>query len=232
MPFSLCNSGHDAEDRIDRNGHHYVYCRVCIRFRQALRAHGYSTYDLPYPWKLRCWKQIACEERVPFIASTLAPLGPCPNYVWLTRGATKESEAARDEWITKAGDMLQAAIDTEAKEKAREKAELRRANASKRSTVIEPLPTPQPVPGSTLIRDLQLPVRAYNCLLNAGLQFAYEVCRTRDAEFLSVKNLGKKSLAEIRRLCPFDPTCGEGEVPNDVFADCLAHFILELQTAA
>jgi len=50
-----------------------------------------------------------------------------------------------------------------------------------------------------LIEDLNLSVRAYGCLKNAGIKSIDELTGWRAAKLLRVRNLGKGSLNEIRR---------------------------------
>ena len=48
------------------------------------------------------------------------------------------------------------------------------------------------------IEELDLSVRSYNCLKRAGIQTVLELTETSEEEMMKVKNLGKKSLKEIK----------------------------------
>jgi DNA-directed RNA polymerase subunit alpha len=50
------------------------------------------------------------------------------------------------------------------------------------------------------IEELELSVRAYNCLKNANIKTLYELCTKTDAEMLKTKNFGRKSLEEIKKV--------------------------------
>lgn len=50
------------------------------------------------------------------------------------------------------------------------------------------------------IEELELSVRAYNCLKNANIKTLYELCSKTDAEMLKTKNFGRKSLEEIKKV--------------------------------
>ena len=50
------------------------------------------------------------------------------------------------------------------------------------------------------IEELELSVRAHNCLRNANIKWLYELCGKSDAEMLRTKNFGRKSLEEIRKV--------------------------------
>ena len=49
-----------------------------------------------------------------------------------------------------------------------------------------------------LIEDLDLSVRSYNCLKRAGIQTVDELTQKTEDEMMHVKNLGKKSLKEVK----------------------------------
>ncbi|MDR0934701.1 MAG: DNA-directed RNA polymerase subunit alpha [Erysipelotrichaceae bacterium] len=51
---------------------------------------------------------------------------------------------------------------------------------------------------NTLIEELDLSVRSYNCLKRAGIQTVLELTEKSEDEMIKVKNLGKKSLKEIK----------------------------------
>lgn len=48
------------------------------------------------------------------------------------------------------------------------------------------------------IEDLDLSVRSYNCLKRAGIANVYELTQKSEAEMMKVRNLGKKSLKEVK----------------------------------
>ena len=49
-----------------------------------------------------------------------------------------------------------------------------------------------------MIEDLDLPVRSYNCLKRAGIQTVEELTQRTEDEMMRVRNLGKKSLKEVK----------------------------------
>lgn len=49
-----------------------------------------------------------------------------------------------------------------------------------------------------MIEDLDLSVRSYNCLKRAGIQTVEELTQKTEDEMMSVRNLGKKSLKEVK----------------------------------
>lgn len=49
-----------------------------------------------------------------------------------------------------------------------------------------------------MIEDLDLSVRSYNCLKRAGIQTVEELTQKTEDEMMRVKNLGKKSLKEVK----------------------------------
>lgn len=56
-----------------------------------------------------------------------------------------------------------------------------------------------PVKGiQTMIEDLDLSVRSYNCLKRAGIQTVDELTQKTEDEMMRVRNLGKKSLKEVK----------------------------------
>lgn len=61
-----------------------------------------------------------------------------------------------------------------------------REEMEKKSTLLE-----------TPIENLDLSVRSYNCLKRAGIQTLGDLCGKTYAEMMKVRNLGKRSLAEI-----------------------------------
>ena len=48
--------------------------------------------------------------------------------------------------------------------------------------------------------ELELSVRAYNCLKNANIKTLHELCSKTDGEMLKTKNFGRKSLEEIKKV--------------------------------
>ena len=50
------------------------------------------------------------------------------------------------------------------------------------------------------IEDLELPVRASNCLKSAGIHLVGELVQKTESEMLKTKNFGRKSLEDIRRV--------------------------------
>ena len=49
-----------------------------------------------------------------------------------------------------------------------------------------------------MIEDLDLSARSYNCLKRAGIQTVDELTQKTEDEMMHVKNLGKKSLKEVK----------------------------------
>lgn len=49
------------------------------------------------------------------------------------------------------------------------------------------------------IEELDLSVRSYNCLKRAGINTVSELCAKTDEEMIKVRNLGKKSLEEVKQ---------------------------------
>ncbi len=48
------------------------------------------------------------------------------------------------------------------------------------------------------VEELELSVRAYNCLKNAEIKYIGELVQRSESEMLKTKNFGKKSLNEIK----------------------------------
>ena len=48
------------------------------------------------------------------------------------------------------------------------------------------------------IEELDLSVRSYNCLKRAGINTVQELTDKTEAEMIKVRNLGRKSLEEVR----------------------------------
>lgn len=66
------------------------------------------------------------------------------------------------------------------------------------SLVKEPLPKKEETFENLTIEDLDLSVRSYNCLKRAGIANVQELTQKTEAEMMKVRNLGKKSLMEVR----------------------------------
>ena len=66
------------------------------------------------------------------------------------------------------------------------------------SLVKEPLPKKEETFENLTIEDLDLSVRSYNCLKRAGIANLQELTQKTEAEMMKVRNLGKKSLIEVR----------------------------------
>jgi DNA-directed RNA polymerase subunit alpha len=60
-------------------------------------------------------------------------------------------------------------------------------------TFQQPIPQPEVI----LIEELQLPVRAYNCLKRAGINSVDELVQYSEEEIKEIKNFGKKSADEV-----------------------------------
>ena len=48
------------------------------------------------------------------------------------------------------------------------------------------------------IEEIELSVRSYNCLKRAGISTVGELCAKTEEEMMKVRNLGKKSLKEVK----------------------------------
>ena len=48
------------------------------------------------------------------------------------------------------------------------------------------------------IEELDLSVRSYNCLKRAGINTVEELTRKTEEDMMKVRNLGKKSLQEVK----------------------------------
>ncbi|MDD6259444.1 MAG: DNA-directed RNA polymerase subunit alpha [Erysipelotrichaceae bacterium] len=69
----------------------------------------------------------------------------------------------------------------------------------KMDNVIKEGTTEQPNKGQQMmIEDLDLSVRSYNCLKRAGIQTVDELTQKTEEEMMRVRNLGKKSLKEVK----------------------------------
>ena len=49
-----------------------------------------------------------------------------------------------------------------------------------------------------MIEDLDLSVRSYNCLKRVGIQTVEELTQKTEEEMMRIRNLGKKSLKEVK----------------------------------
>ncbi len=66
-------------------------------------------------------------------------------------------------------------------------------------SVIKPATDEQDTKGyNMVIEDLDLSVRSYNCLKRAGIQTVDELTQKTEDEMMRVRNLGKKSLKEVK----------------------------------
>lgn len=65
-------------------------------------------------------------------------------------------------------------------------------------TVQQPLAEEVKNSNTMMIEDLDLSVRSYNCLKRAGIQTVEELTQKTEDEMMHVKNLGKKSLKEVK----------------------------------
>jgi DNA-directed RNA polymerase subunit alpha len=91
--------------------------------------------------------------------------------------------------------------------------------------IVEPVAEPQPAPGATHIlvpqkiydtpiEELDLTVRAYNCLKRSGITKVGQVLQMSEDDLLAVRNFGEKSLTELRDSLlthHFLPTVGQLE---------------------
>lgn len=65
-------------------------------------------------------------------------------------------------------------------------------------TVVLPMAKEVSKSSLTMIEDLELSVRSYNCLKRAGIQTVEELTQRTEEDMMHVKNLGKKSLQEVK----------------------------------
>jgi DNA-directed RNA polymerase subunit alpha len=54
-------------------------------------------------------------------------------------------------------------------------------------------------PGEMTIEELDLSVRSYNCLKRAGINFVSDLAQKTEDEMMKVRNLGRKSLEEVKK---------------------------------
>ena len=68
---------------------------------------------------------------------------------------------------------------------------------------VEPSPEPEQPQGDKIltmpIDDLDLSVRSHNCLKRAGINTVYELVQKTEDEMMKVRNLGRKSLEEVKK---------------------------------
>jgi len=50
------------------------------------------------------------------------------------------------------------------------------------------------------VEELELSVRAYNCLKKADIRTIFDLCQKSESEMLKTKNFGRRSLNEIKEL--------------------------------
>lgn len=65
-------------------------------------------------------------------------------------------------------------------------------------TMAEPIEEKEPKIPNQTIEDLDLTVRSYNCLKRAGIQTVEELTQKTEEEMMKIRNLGKKSLKEVK----------------------------------
>ena len=59
------------------------------------------------------------------------------------------------------------------------------------------------------VEELDLSVRSYNCLKRAGINTVEELTRRTEEDMMKVRNLGKKSLQEVKeKLAEWGSPCG------------------------
>ena len=73
-----------------------------------------------------------------------------------------------------------------------------KANAKKALDMAEAVEEPTNKYQNMTIEDLELSVRSYNCLKRAGIQTVEELTQKTEDEMMRVRNLGKKSLKEVK----------------------------------
>jgi len=62
------------------------------------------------------------------------------------------------------------------------------------------------------VEELELSVRSFNCLKRAGINSVGELIAKTEAEMMKVRNLGKKSLEEVKgKLGELDLSLAEPE---------------------
>lgn len=78
----------------------------------------------------------------------------------------------------------------------------------------------------TPIEELDLSIRAYNCLKRAGINCIEELQKLTDVDYLHIRNLGRKSTEEIKQKLTelgYPPTASQTPLPN--YFEMLAQLI-------
>jgi DNA-directed RNA polymerase subunit alpha len=120
-----------------------------------------------------------------------ARLGRATDYdrlnlqVWTNGGVKPQEAVAKAAQILKDHLFLFINVEVKSEDKAGSGGEL---PASVRESLNKP------------IEELELSVRAYNCLKNANIQTIGELVSRTESEMLKTKNFGRKSLAEIKEI--------------------------------
>jgi len=57
-----------------------------------------------------------------------------------------------------------------------------------------------PVPLLDKVEDLQLSVRTANCLHNSNIEYLHQLLKLTQTDLLKMKNMGRKSLNEIKEI--------------------------------
>ncbi len=68
-----------------------------------------------------------------------------------------------------------------------------------------------PVPLLDKIKDLELSVRTANCLYNSNIEYIHQLLKLTQTDLLKMKNMGRKSLNEIKEILKvkYDAELGE-----------------------
>lgn len=101
--------------------------------------------------------------------------------VW-TDGSTRPDEA-----LGKAAEILQDSLS------------IFRLTGDLPGVGIEVGPVGAKPPGEMTIEELDLSVRSYNCLKRAGINFVSDLAQKTEDEMMKVRNLGRKSLDEVKK---------------------------------
>ena len=83
---------------------------------------------------------------------------------------------------------------------------------STRATVVETKPSEPDEMLDMTIEELDLSVRAYNCLKRAGINSVAELVQRNQEDMMKVRNLGRKSLEEVEQKLE---ALGLGLRPNE-----------------
>lgn len=112
-------------------------------------------------------------------------------YDKLTMGITTDGTISPEDALSVAGKILQDHMQTltevSVDEDVEEEKEEDEASIQKNAL------------SNKMIEDLELSVRAYNCLKRAGIQTVDELISKSEDEMVKVRNLGKKSLDEVKK---------------------------------